>query len=305
VKGERRTRTLVLALAPFRDAALLVGPLAARRRRRSGEHVTVAGPAGLCDILGTLRLADEVWEIDPPRPSASGVVGLYRSVALLAKARSGRFDDVVDLFPSARSVLSAWLGAGTKAAPGTARFVDSLIKRRAGGGAPPASPLARTAGMLGVAPDDAGPELRSEPDADAWIERALGATGYRGGVPVVAVHTADVWPSERFVEVATRLRAALGAWLVVVDTPREPGPATALGGALGGSVLALGAPSGSRFVAVVERASLVLTDLEAVAALATFGHVPALDVTGLDAESAYDRACTLVGRTRTGSLFKR
>lgn len=304
MKGERHRRVLVLALAPFRDAALLVGPLAVRRHARPGERITVAAPAGVCELLTSLRLADDVWEVGTKRASAPAVVGLYQAGALLARARRSRFDDVVDLFPTARSVLSSWLAAGANASPSTSRYVDGLLRRRQ-----PAhvrvDERMRIAGLLGVDADEVALELGSEPEADAWIERALGVIGYRGGGPVVVVNPAGTWPDDRYAEVANRLRSAFSAWLVVLDTPRESGPARGLAGALGGSVLALGAPSGQRFVAALERASVVLTDDPAVTALAALGHVPALDVTGLDAGEAFDRACPLLSKQRTGSLFNR
>ena len=304
MKGERHRRVLVLALAPFRDAALLVGPLAARRRLRPGERITVAAPAGVCELLTSFGLAEDVWEVATRRAASPAVVGLYQAGALLARARRTRFDDVVDLFPTAQSVLSSWLAAGSKASTSTSRYVDGLIKRRQAP-RPRVDERTRIAGLLGVDPDHGGLEIGSEPEADAWIERALGAIGYRGGGPVVVVNPAGAWPDDRYIEVANRLRGAFNAWLVVLDTPRESGPARAIAGALGGSVLALGAPSGPRFVAALERASLVLSDDPSVTALASLGRVPALDVTDLEAAEAFDRACPLLSKQRTGSLFDR
>ena len=90
-------------------------------------------------------------------------------------------------------------------------------------------------------------------------------------------------------------------------------------------MLGVGAPSGARFVAALERASLVVTDDTSVAYLAWLGHVPAVLVeqrgpyalaprAGLDIVRAgaaadpaavYDAACRLISKQRTSSLFER
>src|SRR5688572_14737565 len=98
------SRLLILALAPFGDAVQVAESLVARRRARPGERVTFAGSPGACDLLAALGLVEECWEVGPT-PGASGAVEFYRAGVLLARARRGRFDEVVDLFPHLRSAV--------------------------------------------------------------------------------------------------------------------------------------------------------------------------------------------------------
>jgi ADP-heptose:LPS heptosyltransferase len=318
------TRTLILALASFGDAALAVGPLAARRAARPDERVTLAGAAGVCEIAASLRLADEVWETGGG--AAPGAWDLVRTAQFLVRARRARFDAVVDLFPRFGSMVASWLAMGGRAASSTSRYVDAFLKAKSAVQGS-IDPVDRIAVLLGVDPNAAGLELRSEPESDAWVERALRAIGYRGGGPVVVVHTSGRWPLSAFAEVAARLRSGFGAWPVALDTPREAGLARQLAGALGGSVLGVTAPSGPRFIAALERASLVVTDDMSVAHLAGLGHVPAAlaarrgpfrlgprpGLRVLDAEApvaagasaVYDAACELMSKHRTASLFER
>jgi hypothetical protein len=330
------TSTLVIALAPFSDAALAVGPLAARRAARPDERITFAGTVGVCEVVASLGLADEVWPTGGSiRPSAvaaepgvavavSGSRDLLRTGAFLMRARRARFDAVVDLFPQVGSMIASWLAVGARARSSTSRYVDAFLKSKAAAERP-IDPVDRAAVLLGVDPDAAGLDLRADAEADRWFERALGAIGYRGGGPVVVAHTAGKWSHEAFAEVVDRLRGAFSAWPVALDTPREGGLARRLAGALGGSVLGVGAPSGARFVAALERASLVITDDMSVAYLAWLGHVPSvlveqcgpyalapragLDIVRADRASdpafVYDVACKLISKQRTASLFER
>jgi hypothetical protein len=329
-----QTHTLILALAPFSDAALAVGPRATRREARPGERVTLAATAGVCEVVASLRLADELWETggsEVSRAAAEGgpavgvaVAGsadLFRTASFLMRARRARFDAVVDLFPKVGSLVASWLAVGGRAAAGTSRYVDALLRAKSHAGA--IDPVDRIAVLLGVDPDAVGLELGPEPEADEWIERALGATGYRGGVPVVVAHTQGAWTEDGFADVVGRLRSAFGAWPVVVDTPREGGRARKVAGALGGSVLGVGAPSGARFVATLARASLVVTDDTSVAYLSWLSRVPVVLVAAAGplglaeraglvvvdaaagAPAVFDAACALVTKHRTASLFEK
>ncbi len=325
-------RTLILALAPFGDAALVVGPLAAWRAARPDEHVTLAGATGVCEIVTTLGLVDEVWEAggalqrkatadksSPVVVAAAGSADLYRSASLLLRARRARFDSVVDLFPKPGSLLVSWAAGGRRSKSGE-KYLDAFLKGRSAQA--PVDPVDRIAALLGVDTKDVGLDLRSDPESDAWIERALSAIGYRGGGSIAVVHSNDRWTTMGFVEVADRLRVAFNAWPVALDTPRESGLARHIAGGLGGSVLGVAAPSGARFIAALERASLVVTDDMSVAHLARLGHVPAVFVStggpyalapsaGLevvdasDTEAVYDAACVLITKHRTGALFDR
>lgn len=297
-------RLLVLALAPFPDALQAVEPLAARRRARPGESVTFAGPPGACDIARALGLSDACWDVGPTRRE-SKALSLYRTGVLLTRVRRGRFDEVVDLFPHLRSLAAAKL-ATPRRSRADAAFVEAVfrIRAKAPGGYDPRERIAR---LLEVDPDrrEAAVDFMPDLESDRWIERALAATGYHGGEPVIVVHASGVWPSDRFVDAAGRLRSALGARVVFIDTPREGKDAHTLAATLGGSVLGVGAPPAGRYLAAIARASVVLTDDAGTAQIATYLGAPAVLAAGeLTAEAAFDAACKLVRRERTGALFR-
>lgn len=318
-------RVLVIAAAPFRDAALLVGPLATRRAVFRGEHVTVAAPAGVCEVVGALGLADEVWETPEEGWAPRSAAGAVRAASVLMKAQRGRFDAVFDLFPGAATMAAAWLASGGRSIHASPGYGDVVFRSRAASAAAAGDPVERIAGVLGVAALAGASAFAPAREADDWFERALGATGYEGG-PVVVVHTSGLWPRHGFAEVAGRLRSALGAWIVALDAPRGARNAPQIAEAIGGSVLALAAPPGPRFVAALARASLVVTDDAGVAALATFVGVRAVLVTRsgepalptltdrfvlaaseperIAPDAVFDAASMLLGRSRTSSLFR-
>ncbi len=320
------THTLILAIAPFADAALVVGPLAARREAQVDERITFAGAAGVCEVITSLGLAESVVEAPishGPTAVAGGARTLVRSATFLSKLRRSRYDDVVDLFPKVSSMAVAWLSAGGKASSSTSRYLDTFFKAKSAVHGS-IDPVDRIAAMLGVDPDSVGLQLYADPENDRWIERALHATGYSGG-PIVAAHTSGRWELSAYTEVIDRLRGAFGALPIAVDTPRESGYARQLAGALGGNVLGLSALAGGRFVAALARASLIVTDDTSVAYLSWLASVPVVLAVSaspyrlapraglcvVDASSAnsassvYDAACELIGQHRTASLFTR
>jgi hypothetical protein len=122
-------RLLILALAPFGDALQALEPLAARRRATPGERVTFAGPPSACDVVAALGLAEECWEVGPAA-SAGKALKLYRAGLLLVRARRGRFDEVVDLFPQLRSVAAARL-AMARRTRADAAFIEAAFRIRA------------------------------------------------------------------------------------------------------------------------------------------------------------------------------
>jgi hypothetical protein len=302
---------LVLAVASSGDALFLIEPLAARRAERPSEMVTVAAPPGACDVLRSLGLADAAWHVAPPAAPAG--VAAYRTAALFARALRGRFDHVVDVFPHVRSTIAARLASVTgSTGRGGTPFLEALVRLQAKLGGV-YDPVARIARVLDVSVDREPPQFLVDSTADAWVERALTATGYAGGEIVVAIHTAGSWPGSRFVKVAEGLRSNFDARLVV--------------GALGGRVLGMVAPPAPRFLAAVARASAVLTDDAGTAYLAGVLRVPAVlvaeegrpqppprlgcscvtgpSVDSVTAATVYEQACRLVRRDRTGPLFAR
>ncbi|MBK6313502.1 MAG: hypothetical protein IPF53_04065 [Blastocatellia bacterium] len=318
------SNTLILALAPLAESAMLLEPLAARRSTNPGERITLAGCPALCEIAKSLGLVADAWEVAPASDSSRSATSVIGAVSLLAKARRGAFDLVIDLFPRVASGLASIVAAGPSAPNGNPLEGMFRSRSRAMGLVDPVSRMTQQLGVVGI--DVAIPEA-VDPDADVWIERALRAIGYGGGGSVVVLHTSGAWPTERFAEVGERIRSAFGAWLVALDAPKGDRRAKLLAARLGGSVLGVGAPTGARFLAAISRASLVVTDDQGVAHIAGLTHVPVVLVGGaetslpgdrpdrsivsaasadrVDSSAVLDAASYLLGRPRTGSLFSR
>jgi len=318
------SNTLILALAPLAESAMLLEPLAARRSAHPGERITLAGCPALCEIARSLGLVTEAWEVAPAAESSRGTTSVLGAVSLLNRARRGAFDLVIDVFPKLASGLASIVAGGPGSSKGNP--LDGLFRSRARASGI-VDPVSRMTQQLGVVGIDAPLPVLFNPEADEWIERALRAIGYGGGGSVVVLHTSGAWPAEHLAEVGEKTRSAFGAWLVALDAPKGDRRAKALASRLGGSVLGVGAPTGARFLAAIARASLVVTDDAGVAHVAGLSHVPAVLVSEATAESAttrpdravvsaataervdpsavFDAVAYQLGRPRTGSLFAR
>lgn len=318
------SNTLILALAPLAESAMLLEPLAARRSTNPTERITLAGCPALCEIAKSLGLVADAWEVAPASEPSSRATSVFGTVSLLAKARRGAFDLVIDLFPRVASGLASIVAGGPAASAGNPLEGMFRSRSRAAGVVDPVSRMTQQLGVVGI---DVGIPAGVDPEADLWIERALRAIGYGGGGPVVVLHTSGKWPAERFAEIGERTRSAFGAWIVALDAPKGDRRAKTLAARLGGSVLGVGAPTGDRFLAAISRASLVVTDDPGVAHIVGLASVPVVLVSDsattlpgdrpdraivsatvaerVDSSAVFDAVCYLMGRPRTGSLFAR
>lgn len=318
------SNTLILALGPLAESAMLLQPLAARRSTNPSERITLAGCPALCEIARSLGLVSDAWEVSPAAEGSRGTTSVFGAMSLLAKARRGAFDIVIDLFPRVASGLASIVAAGPRAS--TANPLDGMFRSRkhAAGIVDPVSRMTQQLGVVGI---DVAIPAAVDPEADVWIERALRAIGYGGGGQVVVLHSSGAWPTERFAEIGERTRSAYGAWIVALDAPKGDRRAKALAARLGGSVLGVGAPTGARFLAAISRASLVVTDDVGVAHVAGLSHAPVVLVSDtstkhagdrpdravvsassterVDESAVFDAVGYLLGRSRTGSLFAR
>jgi len=203
-------------------------------------------------------------------------------------------------------------------------YVEAILSKGARKRAP-VDPLLRLSQQLGVGDEASSIEIIPNAESDAWMERALASIGYKGGGAIVAVHSSGPWPADRFVDVASRLRSQFNAWVVALDTPAGGHFAKRFAGAVGGSVLGMGSPSGERFLAALARSSIVLTDDAGVANIAALARVRTvfvdigvpsivpqrrvMEVCGgptaeaVSADAVHDAACSLMGRDRTSTLF--
>ena len=314
---------LILAVAPFADAAMLVGPLAVRRELLRDDRITVVTTAGAAEVVRALGIADEVWEVGATGRAPRDARDAYRTASMLLKARKGRFGSVIDLFPKPLSMVAALAATGGRSITASPRYGDLLLGSRAAAFGHD-DPIERIAGLIGVATVAAELLHTIDPESHVWVERALGAIGYDGG-PVVSVVSTGLWPVERFVDVASRLRDGYQAWIVALDAPRGERNAPKIAEALGGHVLGVASPAGSRFLAALARSSVLVTDDLGAAAIATLLGVPSVVVAAsgarlptlhdrvvltapeaqhIDPDSVLDAASKLVGKSRTSQLFQ-
>lgn len=321
----RRVNTLILAAAPFGDAALAVGPMAARRAMAPDERVTIATHPGAGDLLRALDLVDDVWETGQDGAAPPEVVGAYRSVSMFIRAARTKFQHVIDLFPSVQTRALSLVASSGKKTNSTMKYLDALLKGRSAG-LGLADPISTFALALGVDPGFEQPHLEVDAESDVWIERALASTGYSGG-PIVVVHSSGRWPHDRFVEVGERLRRTFSVMPVVLDSPRSQNDARTIANALGGSVLGVSAPLAGRFLSALARSSVVVSDDVGTSYVASLLGAPSVHIVvgkstrldetpgrkvmaslapdGVPVDPVFEAAGELVRRERTGPLFAR
>jgi ADP-heptose:LPS heptosyltransferase len=178
----------------------------------------------------------------------------------------------------------------------------------------------------GLRIETAVPEYES-----AAFERLLAGNKSYWGEPLVVLYSADAsaaigsgWTAERLTEIGVRLARNYGTRLVVADTPGNKAFTDRVSSLVPPESLMVRSPRGGELVAVVARASLVITDEAGVARLASGLSVPVVELAGSSpsgereaghaivrgesdssAEEAYGTASELLRKSRTESLFSR
>jgi lipopolysaccharide heptosyltransferase II len=227
--ARRRSRTisriLLIRIDGIGDLAMSSSSIRALRERYPDAQIDlitsdVAGQ--IAELLVDAKWINRVWIV----PLYSRTFQQYKSI--WRELRQNRYDVAVDLRGDLRNVMLIWL-AGIPLRLGLpATGLEYLLSDLADLPEPhhQAAEVAELVRKLDVEPIDSWPRLPLRlvdlETADRWMdEHSLDRAR-----PIVAFHLsasiqARVWPLERFVEVARRLRERTGAQLVVVGGKGE------------------------------------------------------------------------------------
>lgn len=317
---------LAIDTAPFADSLPLLAAIRALRIAMPQTFVAVAAATGVSELLAAARLADET--IDLGRIKSREGDGMKRLLQLFKRTRRHDYDLVLDFSPKLDTqVLSRLVMRARTVMPARLPRIFDLL----GGGA-------RSGGGYEAVLRQIGVELRDQrlgvivpSDEHAQFEKLLERSGSRGGEPLVVLYAADAgqegsWPVSAFGELGQRLANAFGSRVVALDEPGDSAFTLAVGALLPKSAVRLTAPRALQLAAAVARASLVVTDAQGVAQMATEAGTPVIEIT--DAQSArrsasdlhclvrapsprristdevYELACTLIQVSRSAQLFQ-
>ena len=271
--GAEPERVVVFRLQAFGDVAGVVPVVAALRDRLPRARLDVVTRAPYDELLGAHRDVDAVFV------HRAGPGRVSRALALLSLARRmrrPRVDAVVDLQRSRDTRLLTWLlsprafAAFDRFAPrhGLDRYLE------AAGRALGLEPLPRVLERR-VTPDalEAGDALLASRGRDA--SRRLVCLNPAGGWPT------KQWPLERYAELGKRLRAEANAELVLLGDAVVAARLSNLKELLGPPVLDLvGRTNPADVLAILSRASLVVSDDSGLMHVATAQGVPAIALFG-------------------------
>jgi ADP-heptose:LPS heptosyltransferase len=261
-------RVLVIRLSALGDFIEALGPIAAIRRRHSGDRMSLLTTRPLAGFAEELRLFDEVLVDDRPAPFAlAGWLGLRR------RLRAGGFDRVYDLQTSTRSNFYAWLMC-----PGMPQW--SGIAWRC---SHPHANLDRDRQhtidkqaeqllMAGIYPTP----LPALPPLDRALPDGLGGRDFVLLVPGSSPrHPAKRWPIGRFAQLAQALDAT-GSLPVVVGSAPEAALAAAICEACPGAVDLVGRTDIGLLAALARRARLTIGNDTGVCHLAAAAGCPVI-----------------------------
>ncbi|MGH9763256.1 MAG: glycosyltransferase family 9 protein, partial [Blastocatellia bacterium] len=254
----------------------LLPTLRAIRDGFKGSSVTAAASTGTVELFSAYRLADEVVDLGVVEPSRQGagpaLSALKRTLKLLTRVHSRKFDLTVDCAPRLATQLLALFAHGKTVAPivRLPDLVDTLLGGKHGRRTRMEAASASIIRQLELkAPPDTW-RFEPGPEVAAKIEETLRKQGFRGGEPLIVLYSADTaiggaWPVARFAEVGSRLASNYGVRVVVLDQPYSSKFTSAIGPSLPKEAIKLRAPRALDLVGALARASLVITDDPAVA----------------------------------------
>lgn len=260
----------------------VLSALRARWPRARFSWVVNQGLRGLLDGHPDL---DEVIPFDRARArlTPDGIASLS---GLLLQLRKGRFDLVIDLQGLLRSGLMAWAtGAAVRVGlaesrEGSTRFYTHRIATIPG----PTHMIDRmmmVARAFGAPAEPPRFALPSDPEADAWADRALdGLARPRLILNIGARWETKRWPPEHFAEIGRRAVETLGASLIAVGSADDRVLVRRLKEALGPLPLLdlAGKTSLPRLAALASRADLFLSNDTGPLHLAVAAGAPVVSI---------------------------
>lgn len=302
---------LVADTTPFYESAMVMPVLRSLRSAYHPSALLIASATGTCELgrrCGLVEDAIDLGSLHRSARSARAFLRFFRSV------RRFEVDLVVDLNLSLATQLLSRLVL--RAQTVTVAGLDILTalagareKRSAKGARDPFVRGELALKSLGIATGTRTLDVELSRDEDLALERTLASAGFKGGAPLVLLHSPDAvrsirWPVSSYAGVAARLANNFGAWPIVAD---EPGATdfTRLTGAVLRSAIRLPNPHVMQLVAATARATVVITQSYAISQIAKEFATPAIDPTGCTPDEVHDLAAEVIQAGRSESLFRR
>jgi len=322
------SRILLLHLGRVSEVVFALPACAALRERFPEARITALATPWGGELLALSGAVSDIWPIASAHPA--DLLLPWNALEILqaiGEFRRRRYELAIDFYPSGGTALVA-LAAGVPArlAAMPPQGVTGLLFTV---GRVPEDPRQHLVDRylnalraLEIAPTARVPTLRTDPAADAHFERWLRARGVQAGELLIGFSPeadpgAAVWPMERFLELAHRLRHHFGARLLEVGRRgRSRFPA---------GTLSLRARSLRELASALARCALVVSGDAGPGHVAAALGVPTLmlgcaptrrprgtehrvveraSLAGCSVESVFELASEMLGRSRTSALFR-
>ncbi|MFQ3581957.1 hypothetical protein J8C06_11230 [Chloracidobacterium validum] len=193
--------------------------LQAARKHLGQTRIWLAAPDFACQVARLAGCVDTTLALGAHRSTVSHP-SLVKALRALTALRQTSFDAVVTLTEDAVEQAGTFLIRARK----------RLVRRPAAGRTRPhlTDAVAMLIAELGVPPPLPTPQLTLPPDARLAETQKLAKLGWRDDRLTIALHPTvgfapQVWPSEYFAELGTRLVMEYGVQLLVIETEEEPG----------------------------------------------------------------------------------
>ena len=292
-------RVLITRMRFIGDIVLTTPVLRSVRAACPDAFIAYMGDGNAVTLLEGNPFLDEIISYNYARP---GVLEQAR-VGFLLKRK--KFDIAIDLFGNPRSALLVRLsGAPVRVGPNrrergrlyTLRVVDDGTPKTAvefhntyiaAAGIPPVA----TRTELFLSEDE-------KRDAASYLRWACGKDFRSAGRPLVGIHPGATWPAkhwlpERFAELADRLRAKLGAQVILTSGPGDAGAVAAVRSRAVSAPAALNVLPLRQLAAVISRCGVFVSNDAAPMHIAAALGVPTVGLFGPGEENIwfpYDRS---------------
>jgi heptosyltransferase-3 len=277
---------LVVHIAGLGQTTLALPALRSLRDHFPGSRITIASSAAAAELLELAHCVDEILPVTRFRGIELVRPGrLLKGMRSLSEIRRNLYDLAIEFKQNQESGIVMGLSSARSHLPERKSSLGGLFEKVARGAlkAPPvhlAHQFLIRLEPLGVRPLESEPWLETEKAADARLEKLIEKNKLENGELIIGLHPgagsgAARWPLARFTALGSRLIYNLGARLVILGGPAEPGLAKKLAASLPPKkAILLQSPKLSDYISIAARMSLFVGNHSGPAHLAAAAGAP-------------------------------
>ena len=329
---------LAIDISPFGQSLSLLPVMRALRTSYPKAFLVAAAPSGTCELLSACGHVDDTIPLGVVKlPDRGNAGALKRLVGLVRRSRRYSFDLVLDFSPRletqivSRLVLRARVFTPSKL-PRVIGMLLELGGASSSAGRPTRSDYTSVLQQAGVEMGDARLAITTPVEEDARFEHRLASSGSRGGELLVLLYASKPesgrgWPVEAFGEIGTRLANNFNARIIAGDEPSDHAFTGAVSAWLPPGAIKLAEPRAIELLAAIARASIVITDEQAIAQVASELSTPVIEIAdtittaaawstthriaqgssrrNVSTDEVYEIAGEMIQESRSPSLFQR